>query len=229
MSEEFLKLKNDIESLLLQDNLVSFLLYGSVLTSRNNAYDLDGIIIVKKVDDSLKSLFKLLENKYKKLDFNIYTEDEILSNLSFYTREFKLEYLAKSLCLYGNNILEQEFLKVDNFKYRQSILIRSIEHMQLVRQKYFLSLDPDSVKLVYLKKYLIRICKNILLFKGAYNHTEVNLLEEDEIEKVLAEHEILLSSISLKDLNSAEEYFISIQSLSSVLVKCKEELNYERV
>lgn len=229
MSEEFLKLKNDIESLLLQHNLVSFLLYGSVLTSRNNAHDLDGIIIVKKVDDSLKSLFKLLENKYKKLDFNIYTEDEILSNLSFYTREFKLEYLAKSLCLYGNNILEQEFLKVDNFKYRQSILIRSIEHVQLVRQKYFLSLDPDSVKLVYLKKYLIRICKNILLFKGAYNYTQVNLLEEDEIEKVLAEHEILLSSISLRDLNSVEECFILIQSLSSVLIKCKEELNYERV
>ncbi len=224
MLEEFIELKKDIESLTEKENIISFLLYGSMLTDRNNANDLDGVIIVKKVDGSLKSLFKLLENKYKKLDFNIYSEEEVLNNLSYYTREFKLEYLSKALCLYGKNILEDKSLEVSSFSYKQSILIRSIEHLQLVRQKYFLSSVSDDIKLAYFNKYLIRICKNILLFKGLYSYINVNNLSEREIIIKISEIKHFNIFNSLENIKSPEDYILLFNILSKILIKLKSEL-----
>ena len=108
MDESILKLQKDILSLHCRDGLVSILIYGSIISDESAAKDIDIIIVVKKVDFTINSLFELLASRYSDLDFNVYSYKEILSGLSFYTREFKLEYIAKGLCIYGENIFQDE-------------------------------------------------------------------------------------------------------------------------
>jgi len=170
MSEEFLNLKNDIKSLDSNRNIICLLLFGSVLFDSNNAKDFDIIIVVKKVDPGLKELIALFSSRYEKVDFDIFTQKKMIKNLSFYTREFKLEYLAKGLCVYGKNIFIDMWKKVNRYEYKQSLLIRNIEYLQLVRQKYYSS-ENELVKLAYLKKYFLRISKSVLLYWGIDDHS----------------------------------------------------------
>ncbi len=230
MNEKFLKLKKEISSIPDKDNLVSVLIYGSILDNKNNRNtinDLDIIIVVKKVDSTLNNLFKLLLNKYKNIDFNVYSYEEILNDLSFYTREFKLEYLAKGLCIYGKNIFHDEFLKVNNYEYKQSILIRSIEHLQMVRQKYFSSSLNYNQKFDYLKKYFIRISKNILLFCGVDNYSSVNKLDKNEIFKKLITIGMFDVLPDIDNIKKLDEYFNLFNIISKVLIRCKKDFDLQ--
>lgn len=231
MREEFLRLKKEIQSFSFKENIVCLLLYGSIIFNDKNSEDLDGIVVVKKVDSTLNDLFILLRGRYKKLDFNIYSYEEVVGNLSFYTREFKLEYLAEGLCLYGENIFKDEFKKIDRYRYRHSILIRSIEHLQMVRQNYFNS-SSDDLKIKYLKKYFLRISKNILLFKGIENHTSVNNLNQDEIMEKLVRLGMFNNIPGKSATESLDEIFNLFSLISEALLKCKKEfesLNISRV
>src|SRR3989344_2104068 len=144
MTEKLSEFQREVSSLPGKENTVCVLVYGTMATDSDIANDLDIVIVVKKVDFGLNALFELLSRQSKNLDFNVYSHEEILNDLSYYTREYKLEYLAKGVCIFGTNIFLEEFEKVNKFRYRQSILIRSIEHLQMVRQKYFFSsLNPE--------------------------------------------------------------------------------------
>ncbi len=225
MIQELLDLRKKILLLPIKNNLVCFLIYGSILTNSGDANDFDAIVIVKKIDSTLNSLFKILSTRYDKLDVNIYTQEEVLNNLSFYTREFKLEYLAEGLCLYGKNILRDEYSKVSEYKYKRSMLIRSIERLQIVRQKYFLTSIGSQNKLDYLKKYFLRISKSILILHGAENNSSVNGLNQNKINKKLfavGVSDILLNTDKIK---AADEYLKLFNILSKALIKCKKELN----
>lgn len=225
MSEELLRLKTKILNVCTDDNLVSFVVFGSTALNVENPNDLDAIVVVRKADPTLENLFDMLKESYFKLDINIYTLEEVENNLPFYTREFKLEYVSKGVCLYGNNIFIQEFDTVTDYQYKQSILIRSIEHLQLVRQKYLASDSNDVQKIKYLKKYFLRICKNILLFKGIFDHSSVNELVESEVYKKLVELR-LFNKIPQLDIEKSSTFlFVEFEQISKALVSCKEEIN----
>ncbi len=224
MSKEFLKLQKQISLLNNKGNFVSILIYGAMLLDSNKAKDLDIVIVVKKVNAELSNLFNLLE-KYKNLDFNIYTYDEITNNLSYYTREFKLEYLSKGLCIYGKNIFYDEFLKVSDYQYKQSILIRSIEHLQIVRQKYFSNLLSEEKKFLFLEKYFLRISKNILLFKGVEDHTSVNNLSPIDIFKKLVNIKMFDYLPELDNIKNSEQYFSLFSLISEALIICKKDFD----
>ena len=221
MTEEFLQLQKEISSLLYKDNLVSVLVYGSILESKDTTNDLDIIIVVKKVDSSLSDLFSLLSYKFKNLDFNIYSYEVIFGGLSFYSREFKLEYLAKGLYIYGENILKNELQKVNNYQYKRSILIRSIEHLQIVRQKYFSSSLSDNQKFELLRKYFMRISKNILLFNGVGDHTFMNDLEQNAIFNKLIEIKMFDIFPKIDNNTKLDNLFAQFYILSEALIKCK--------
>lgn len=228
MRNYLLDLRKEIFSLPNADNLVYFLVYGSVLENQKNINDFDGIVVVKKVDSTLNELFKLLASKYSKLDVNIYAYNEILNNLSFYTREFKLEYLANGLCLLGKNIFHNEYLKVNEYEYKQSMLIRSIERLQMVRQKYFLTSVTSREKMAYIEKYLLRISRSILILQGLENDLSASKLQQDEINQKLIEIGMLDSSLSFdkaKTLDERFEFFDSI--ISKALIKCKKDFDLQ--
>ena len=226
MEKYFLQLQKELLLFPNRDNLVCFLIFGSTLTDYKNAKDFDGIVVVKKVDSTLKYLFNILRNRYSKLDINIYTQGEILSNLSFYTREFKLEYLARGLCIYGENIFQKEYKKVSDYEYRQSMLVRSIERLQIVRQKYFSGLASRREKLNYIKKYFLRISKSVLILQDIENDPSAEKLEQDEINKKLIKIGVLDPSFNTGNIKTLDEQFDFFDIvISKALIKCKRDFD----
>lgn len=224
MPKEFLNLKNDIKSLTCSKNIVCILLFGSILFDRHNANDFDVIIVVKKVNFGLKELMLLFSSKYEKIDFDIFTSKEITEDLSFYTREFKLEYLSNGLCIYGKNIFINEWKKVNEYKYKQSLLIRNIEYLQLVRQKYY-SNENELMKIVYLKKYFLRISKSLLLYWGMDNYASVNKLKSEEVIEKLLNTKIINKRLHFVQDQTLNYLFDSFEILSGALIKCKKDFD----
>ncbi len=223
IKKDFLILKKEIKNLKNIDNILSVVVYGSALLNKKRVNDLDGIVIVEDVDFSVLNLFNLLISKYKKLDFNIYTQEELINKISFYTREFKLEYLAKGNCIYGENLLKKEFLKTSKFEYRHSLLIRTIEHLQMVRQKFLTSNIDDVQKRVFLEKYFWRISRNLLLFKGGYNHASVNKLTQKEVLKKLHTLNLYNCLPKVNSRTSLNELFNYFKLINEAIIKCKKE------
>lgn len=226
MRKDILDLKKEISLLPSADNLVCFLIYGSILNSGENVNDFDGIVVVKKVDSTLGELFKLLASKYERLDVNVYAYNEIVSNLSFYTREFKLEYLTDGLCIFGENVLADEYSKINEYEYKQSMLIRSIERLQIVRQKYFLTPLPPQEKEAYVKKYLLRISRSILILQGLESGSSANKLQQNEINQKLARMGVLDSPLDFQKMKTLDERFDFFNSvISKALIKCKNDFD----
>lgn len=224
MRKDFLLLKKEIQKIRNIENVLSVVLYGSVVSGKRKVNDLDGIIIVNKVDSSVMDFFNLLKSRYKKLDFNIYSQEELRKKVSYYTREFKLEYLAKGVCVYGKNLLKEEFAKISIFEYRQSLLIRSIEHMQMVRQKFFTSDVDDVKKREYIEKYFWRISRNILLFRGGYDHSSVNKLNKKEVLRRLNSLKLYNTIPKIDSKTETNELFNYFSLISDAIIKCREDL-----
>jgi len=224
MTEDLLSLQKEILALPVKDNLKCFLVYGSILTD-SKANDFDAIVIVEKVDSALNGLFKIISNRYNKLDINIYTYAEILENISFLTREFKLEYLSKGVCLYGENILKNEYWKINDYKYKQSMFIRSIERLQMVRQKYFLSSTDPEEKLNYLKKYFFRISKSLLILNGVEKDSTVQILNQDKVNQKLFDIGMFDFLPNTEETKTVDEYFDLFNLIGKALIKCKKDLD----
>jgi hypothetical protein len=224
MKKDFSILKKEIKNLKNIDNILSVVIYGSALSNKKKVNDLDGIVVVKDVNFSVLDLFNLFTSRYEKLDFNIYTKEELLNKVSFYTREFKLEYLAKGNCIYGENLLKKEYLKVSKFEYRHSLLIRTIEHLQMVRQKFLTSRIDDTQKRVFLEKYFWRISRNLLLFKGGYNHASVNKLTQKEVLKKLNDLNLYDIIPKINSSISLNEFFNYFKLINEAIIRCKKEL-----
>lgn len=224
MKRDFVVFKKEIKNLNSKDNILSVVIYGSAISNKKKVGDLDGIIIVKKVDSSLSDLFNLLNTKYDKLDFNIYSEEELINKISFYTREFKLEYLAKGTCIFGQNLLKKEFSKINQYEYRNSLLIRTIEHLQLVRQKFLTSNLDDNQKRAYLEKYFWRISRNLLLFKGGYNHASVNKLTQKEVLKKLYMLKLYDFVPNINSKLALNELFDCFALINQAIIECRKEI-----
>lgn len=227
MSEDFLDLQRKINLLSSKENLVTVLIYGSAVSGTTTAGDFDVILVAKRVDSTLKEIFDLFNSRYINLDLDAYSEKEITNHFSFYTREFKLEYLAKGLCVYGVNVFKKELLHVDDYQYRQSILVRSIEHLRMVRRRYFSVSGTYNERLNFIKKYFLRISRNILLFKRVGDHSFVYNLNQTEVFKKLIELNMLNVTPNIEEINNLDELFSLFGVLSEALIKCKKEFDVE--
>ena len=216
-------LKNEIKKLDIYGNLVCILLYGSVASNSQNPDDLDGVVVVKKVNSDIKELFNLLRSYFNKLDFNIYSEYEVKNKISYFTREFKLEYLANGTCLFGENIFKELYSCVTNQEYRLSILTRSIEHLQMARQRYFFVLKNEEDRFKYLYKYFLRISKNILLFYGVCSHTTVNNLTNNELFLKLYDCNIFDKIVDMEKVKSSDELFGLFYQIEQAIYKIRTE------
>ncbi len=217
-------IKKEIKSLEIASNIVCLILYGSVTTNAENPDDLDGIIVVKEITPALDELFYLLKLHFTKLDFNIYSKYEVENNISYFTREFKLEYLAKGLCILGENIFMSIYSLVTEKQYKFSLLVRSIEHLQLVRQKYFFGLKSEEEKYKYLKKYLVRISKNILLFYGKFTHTTVNELTDSQVFKELYVSKVFDRIIVINSVTLSKDLLTLFSFIENALYRMRKEI-----
>ncbi len=218
-------LKKEIEQLPCRDNIACFLLYGSIL-KKKKFEDVDIIIVVKDIKINIDSLFTLVYTKFPKPDFHLYSVEEIESNLSFFTREYVMEYLAKALCVFGENPFKTKFNEVTHFQYQQSLLVRSIEHVQMVRKVFFSQKCDYGYKEYYLKKYFNRLAKNLLLFRGICDYERVNTLSEKKVIKILVENKILKRSYSSRNFskNNLSNLFEVFCEMGKNLILCKRDL-----
>jgi len=146
----------------------------------------------------------------------LYLQKEIDTDLSFFTREYVLEYLSKGLCICGKNIFKNKFEKIIETEYQKSILIRSTEHTQMVRKVFFSNIYSNEYKLKYIKKYILRLSVNILLFYKIKPYAELSILPYLEVMRLMKENLFIESEVV--KLDSLKESFGVFCIISSNLV-----------
>ncbi len=209
------KINSDISKLPCADNIMCLYLYGSIYKKirKVDTYDTDMTIVIKDAEIDISPLFTYLQKYFENIDFHLYTEKEISNNLSFYTREFVLEYVTKGLCVYGNsNILIKHYNNITREQYVGSIFIRSIEYLQLVRAVYYSNKYTTDYKLRYVKKYATRLARCIILMKGYSTWDELEIMTPNQIIRILSERKHI-PSIFKKDVMDLElplEYYYKL-------------------
>ncbi len=146
-------------------------------------------------------LFQYLGKIFKNLDYFIFTEEELNKQVAFYTREYVLEYLSKGIPLYGVNPFVDIYKKVSLVEYKRSIFIRTVAHIQLVRKVYTSSRNSFDYKLSYIKKYILRIGKNVLLFSELSDYDTLDNVSPEQLLKELHKHGFL-DNYQINDFNA---------------------------
>lgn len=212
-----------------KDNIDCFLLYGSIFRKEDgvNLNDTDIIIVLRDIKRDTRDLFDFIFSEFPNPDFHTYTSEEIEKGVSFFSREYVLEYLSKGICLLGSNIFLNKFISVSDHQYRRSILIRSIEHVQMVRKIYYSPKHSAVYKLFFVKKYIIRLSRNILLFRKLIRYDQLDLLSDAEVIELIKKYGILLTKYSFLE-NSKEDleyYFQIFCAIGANLIACRNDIS----
>lgn len=219
------KLQAELSSLQCRDNVQCFLLYGSIhYKKQEDINDTDIIIIVDDITCDMDELFGFIYKNFNNPDFHIYTTEEVEEGLSYWTREFILEYLAKALCIYGENILKAKFAQITDQQYKESMLIRSIEYMQRVRRVYYSKIYNQNDKLQYIEKYTVRLAKSILMLYEICNHDDLDRLYGEDVIDLLRANNLLDDEFTLKGATLDVCYQIFCR-VGDNLTDCKHKLH----
>ena len=220
------KLNHDISLLGCSNNIKCFLFYGSFFTKNlKDITDSDIIVVLKDMKEGKKELSDYIYNNFPNPDLHVYSTEEIENDLAFHMREYILEYLSKGYTLYGENVFEKKFSRVTQRQYRESILVRSFTHVQMVRKIYFNTNYGIDHKSFYVKKYIIRLSKNILLFKGLNTYDELDYLSDEQVMEIVQKNNLLDMSYSYNDTTQALEYFFRLFcDLGHNLIELRKEL-----
>lgn len=213
------------------NDISSIILYGSMYKKifEVDIQDTDFIIVVKDITKDYGELFKYMEQTFKNLDFHIYTIEELDEKVAFYTREYVLEYLSKGITLWGNNPFISMYEGITTHDYKRSILIRTIAHVQMVRKVYFSNKSNFDYKMLYLKKYILRIGKNILLSSGKYDYDTLDKMSTDQIFKELSENNFIKKAQTegFNELKPIEFFYNIFCDLSDNITNIKKELDFQ--
>ncbi|HPS28281.1 MAG TPA: NUDIX domain-containing protein [Candidatus Paceibacterota bacterium] len=205
------KISADISQLPCASNITCVFFYGSVYKQilKADIHDTDIAIVIKDDKVDITALLILLQKYFENLNFHIYTDSEIKNGLSFFTKELALEYITKGLCVYGKNILQEQYKKVTKNQYIESLFIRSVEYLQMVRKVYYSNNYNFDYKINYLKKYTIRLARCIILMKGYAPWDELERMSPDQILSLLFEKKYLPKEfkIEVKDSERPLEYY----------------------
>ncbi|MCX6717458.1 MAG: NUDIX domain-containing protein [Candidatus Taylorbacteria bacterium] len=209
------KTSADISKLPCAKNITCVYLYGSIYKKihKIDTFDTDMTIVIKDEKIDISPLFLYLQKYFENIDFHLYTNKEINNDLSFYTREFVLEYVTKGLCVYGNNkILIDQYHNVTREQYVKSIFIRSVEYLQLVRAVYYSNKYTNDYKLRYIKKYATRLARCIILIKGYSTWDELEIMTPNQIIKMLSDRKHISSEFKkdVMDLELPLEYYFKL-------------------
>ncbi len=205
------KLSREIPLLGCSENIKCFLLYGSLLNKNlGDKKDSDIIVVLKDMGADQKELADFIYNNLPNPDLHVYSSEEVESDLAFYTREYILEYLSKGYVLYGENVFKKKFSQVAKKQYCESILIRSFAHVQMVRKTYFNTNHNLEYKSSYTKKYIIRLSKNILLFKGLETYDKLDILSDEQVVEIIQKNDLLDAGYRFNDNTQPLEYFFRL-------------------
>lgn len=224
------KISSEIAQLPCASNIICVYIYGSIYKQIHKAdiHDTDMAIVIKDERVDISSLFVFLRKYFENIDFHLYTNSEIENDLSFFTREFVLEYVTKGLCVYGENVLWKQYKKVTKEQYVESIFIRSVEYLQMVRKVYYSNVYSSEYKISYLKKYTTRLARCIILMRGYALWDELERMSSNQIMSLLFEKKHLQQKF-VTEVNNSEEtldhYYQLFCNIGENLHKIRRDLN----
>ncbi|MFA6050373.1 MAG: NUDIX domain-containing protein [Candidatus Paceibacterota bacterium] len=208
------KISADISRLPCANNITCIFFYGSIYKKIHKAdiKDTDMTIVIKDDKVDITPLFVYLQEYFENHDCHIYTEDEIENDISFFTREFVIEYITKGLLVYGKDVLREQYKKVTKEQYVESIFIRSAEYLQLVRKVYYSTDYSFEYKINYLKKYATRLARCVILMKGYALWDELERMPPNQIISMLYEKNHLPKEykVEMKDSEMSLGYYYTL-------------------
>lgn len=170
------KAKNFVSSIFDKDRIQCVIIYGSSLNKNNiNPKDIDILILLDKYECGDMNVF----NKKKSIsnfEFFIDYKDQILrKGINNYQRgrhgAYFFKILAYGKCIIGSNFYLKNINKVSNNIVYRDLLFRIEEYFYRI-QKHFL--NNRRIDIVYIKKYILRIILDILLYYDLINFTNFN-------------------------------------------------------
>jgi 8-oxo-dGTP pyrophosphatase MutT (NUDIX family) len=227
-SMAIVQIQNQLNELECITDVASIVLYGSMYKKifEVDIHDTDLIIVVKDTSKDFSELFTYLRTIFKNLDFHIFTEEEVSNSIAFYTREYVLEYLSKGISLYGKNPFVDLYADVTPQQYKESIFIRTVAHVQMTRKIYLSNEANYEYKMSYLKKYIQRIGKNMLLFLEVTDYDSLEKISTEHLFNELIRNELITKSSveGFNDLKPLDFYYNILCDLSDKLILFRKKL-----
>lgn len=195
-----------VQDLFGKDRIICILFYGTNAFKRNDkeASDYDFYIMLDHFTQEDDALFKNLVNQFGYISLDLayqYLSDiekrgwrnyQLGNHGVFYILNF-----AQAKLMYGYNIFQRKLVLLERSHLNKSILNQIQEYFWRLDNWYLKELSQNILEENF-KKYLIRICIDILLLNGDISFQEINQSEYKDI-ALLAQDKAYFSSRT-KDL-----------------------------
>lgn len=218
MNADFEKVKLRLPDQSFAKDIVCFIVFGSSVTNHTMGMlpdDVDVCVVVKNRDADLFQICNFIFSSFKKPDFRVYFQDEIDSNLPFMDvgiGVFAMEYFANGISLFGENIFIEKSSKIGKTKLRESYLNKIFEYIIRIRVAYISKNSTYEYKMWHLRKYIIRLSIDILLYNGHIRYNDLKKLSKHDIIGLCKKHGILKkeSIVNFEDMGNMWDLFQEI-------------------
>lgn len=223
MDADFENVKLKLPDQPFSKDIVCFIVFGSSVTNHTMGMipdDVDVCVVAKNRNADLLQISDFIFSSFKKPDFRIYFQDEINSNLPFMDvgiGVFAMEYFASGISLFGENIFIEKLSKISKSKLRESYLNKIFEYIIRIRVAYISKNFTHEYKMWHLRKYIIRLLIDILLYNGHIIYTDLKRLSKYDIIDLCKKYRILKKE-SVIDFENLENMWALFQEINLYVV-----------
>lgn len=224
MNADFENVKLKLPDQSFAKDIVCFIVFGSSVTNHTMGMapdDVDVCVVVKNRDADLFQISDFTFSSFKKPDFRIYFQDEIDSNLPFMDvgiGVFAMEYFANGISLFGENIFIKKSSKIGRAKLRESYLNKIFEYIIRIRVAYISKNLTYEYKMWHLRKYIIRLSIDILLYNGHIRYNDLKKLSKHDIVALCKKYRIVKKE-SIVDFENLENMWALFQEINLYVVQ----------
>lgn len=223
MNADFESVKQKLPEQLFAKDIVCFIVFGSSVTNHTMGMvpdDVDVCVVVKNRDADLLQISDFIFSCFKKPDFRVYFQDEIDSDLPFMDvgiGVFAMEYFASGVSLFGKNIFIEKLSKISRRKLRESYLNKIFEYIIRIRVAYISQNSTHEYKMWHLRKYIIRLSIDILLYNGHIVYADLKKLSKYDIINLCKKYGIIKTESGV-DFENLENMYVLFQEINLYLV-----------
>jgi hypothetical protein len=181
------------------ERVICLMTYGSSLSEQLiPPEDYDFLLLLKTYDAGDYDLISEVTKSNLKIDFFLDYEDQIIQKgFENYQRGRHGVYffaaLSTAQCLIGKNFYLENISKIPEKNIKHDLLFRIEEYFYRIQKNYIWQ-NQKSDSSALLKKYISRICMDLLLYNGEMTFSEVHTIHYVSVVNVLVPSSNLFSS-----------------------------------
>lgn len=166
------------------NRIICLLAYGSSIcySPKMKPKDYDFLLLLDKYNKSDYKILKRITNKYHIELFIDYWDYIKRKGFDSYQRgrhgSYFVPYLALAKCLIGENIYQQSVKIIPIKTIKKDLLYRIEEYFYRI-QKLYIYKDKDASNVT--KKYISRICIDLLLYANEMSFEEIYTIHYEEV------------------------------------------------